>query len=321
MPTWSERQHHFNPNDRNRTELTGLIFDIQRFSVHDGPGIRTTVFLKGCPLRCLWCQNPESMSRQPEITFIATNCINCGKCLEVCPEEAIRVSTEQGRVIDRTGCTLCGECIEFCYAGALNIIGRYLTVAEVLAEVERDRDFYIKSGGGVTFSGGEPTAQPAFLEELCRQAQAQGLHTTIDTCGYVQWDTLRSILRYVDLVLYDLKHMDSTEHRRLTGVPNELILENLQRISSLGLPVYVRIPLVPGCNDSPENIEATAAFVAGLPNIQKFDILPYHRLGEPKWRQLDYSYELHGVEPPNREHVYGLADIARTYHVEVNVGG
>ncbi|MEW5961538.1 MAG: glycyl-radical enzyme activating protein [Chloroflexota bacterium] len=321
MKTWSERQHHFDPNDKYRAELLGLVFDIQRFSVHDGPGIRTTVFLKGCPLRCLWCQNPESMARQPEITFIATNCINCGKCLAVCPEEAIRVSTEHGRVIDRTACTFCGECIEFCYAGALNIIGRYVTVAEVLAEVERDRDFYIKSGGGVTFSGGEPTAQPAFLEELCRQAQARRLHTTIDTCGYVQWDIFRSILRYVDLVLYDLKHMDSTEHRRLTGVPNELILENLQRISALGLPVYVRIPLVPGCNDSAENIEATAAFVAGLSNVQKFDILPYHRLGEPKWRQLDHLYELHGVSPPNREHVYALADLVRTYEIEVNVGG
>jgi pyruvate formate lyase activating enzyme len=321
MPTWSERQHHYDPAAKQREALTGLVFDIQRFSVHDGPGIRTTVFLKGCPLRCQWCQNPESIAHRPEITYIASNCIHCEKCLTSCPETAIHPTDDNGRDIDRNHCTLCGECLEVCYAGALNIIGRYLTVPEVLAEVERDRDFYGKSGGGVTFSGGEPTAQPAFLKELCRQAKARRLHVTIDTCGYAQWATLRPILQDVDLVLFDLKHMDSAAHQRLTGVPNELILQNLIRITALGLPVYVRLPLVPGCNDSLENVRATAAFIAGLPNIQQFDILPYHRLGEPKWGQLQLPYQLHGLEPPGREHVFALADIARTYNIQVNVGG
>lgn len=318
---WSDKLQSYNPGDKARDGLTGLVFDIQRFAIHDGPGIRTLVFLKGCPLHCLWCQNPESIVREPEIVYLVNNCIDCGKCLAVCPEGAIQRSVEHKRVIDRTRCTLCGECIKVCYAGAINIIGRYLTVSEVLAEVERDRKFYERSGGGVTFSGGEPTAQSAFLEEVCRQAQERYLHTAIETCGYVRWDTFRPILRHMNLVLYDIKQMDSDEHRRLTGVPNELILENLQRIVSLGLPVRVRLPLVPGCNDSPENVRATAAFVSSLPNVQAFDILPYHRLGESKWRQLDRPYELHGVQPPSREHVYELADIARAYDIEVNVGG
>lgn len=321
MITWSERQKHYNPADQHQDELVGLVFDIQRFSVHDGPGIRTTVFLKGCPLRCVWCQNPESMLGKPEITFVASNCIDCKRCLEVCPEEAIRVPATGGRVINRTKCTFCGECIETCYAGALNIIGRYLTVAQVMAEIERDRSFYLNSGGGVTFSGGEPTAQPEFLLEICRAAQACRLHTTLDTCCYVSWKVFQPILRHVDLVLCDIKHMDSAEHRRLTGVPNGLILDNIRRIAAMGLPIYIRTPLVPGCNDSEENIAATAAFIATLPNVKRFDILPYHRLGEPKWRQLERRYDLHDVPPPNREHVFALADMARKYQVDVHVGG
>jgi pyruvate formate lyase activating enzyme len=319
--SWLDRLPPFDPQDKNSQNVIGLIFDIQRFAIHDGGGIRTLVFMKGCSLRCQWCQNPESMVREPEIVYLPNNCIDSRRCLTICPEEAIRESTEHKREIDRSRCNLCNECVQACYAGALNIVGRYLTVPQLLAEVERDRKFYNHSGGGVTFSGGEPTAQPVFLEEACRQAQKRYLHTAIETCGYVRWETFRSILRYVDLVLYDIKHMDSNEHRRLTGVPNELILSNLERIGEMGKQVHVRLPLVPGCNDSAENLRATAEFVARLPNVQKLEILPYHRLGEPKWRQLDRPYQLHGVIPPSREHVYELADIARTYGLEVSIGG
>jgi pyruvate formate lyase activating enzyme len=190
-----------------------------------------------------------------------------------------------------------------------------------MVEVARDRRFYEKSGGGVTFSGGEPTAQAQFLLALCRAAQAHRFHTTIDSCCYVRWQTFQPILRYVDLVLCDIKHMDSGTHRRLTGVPNELILENIRRISEMGVAIYIRVPLIPECNDSEVNIRATASFVASLPNVRQFDILPYHRLGEPKWRQLDRPYPLHGLQPPDRDHVFSLADIAREYELEVHVGG
>jgi pyruvate formate lyase activating enzyme len=319
--TWANLLQNYDLNSKSRDETTGLIFDIQRFAIHDGPGIRTLVFLKGCPLHCLWCQNAESIAREPEIVFIDNNCIDCGKCLTTCPEGAVHKSDDHQRTIDRGRCNLCGECLKLCYPNAINIMGRYLTVSEVLAEVERDCNFYQHSGGGVTFSGGEPTAQPVFLEEACRQAKARNLHTAIETTGHVRWDTFQSILQHVDLVLYDIKHMDSDQHRRLTGVPNGLILENLKRISSLGVPVCVRMPLLPGLNDSLENVRATAAFVVGLPNLQSFNILPYHRLGEPKWRQLDRPYELHGLVPSTREHVYDLADVVREYDIEVTVGG
>lgn len=320
MITWTERQHQFNPDDKDQDEVTGLIFDVQRFSVHDGPGIRTTVFLKGCPLRCLWCQNPESISRRPEIVYIASRCIECDKCQERCPHNAVR-AVDGSKEIIRDTCTMCGACLDVCYAGALNIFGRWLTVSELLEIVELDREFYVRSGGGVTFSGGEPTAQPVFLREVCRQAQQRRLHTTIDTSGYVRWDTFRSILPYVDLVLYDIKHIDSEKHRTLTSVPNELILDNFRRLAAIGKPVHVRLPLIPGHNDSEENVRATAAFVATLPNVLSLDILPYHRLGEPKWTQLGRPYQLHELTPPTREHVSHLAGIARECGVTVNIGG
>ncbi len=319
--TWTTRQHHFDPADRARERVMGLIFDIQRFAIHDGPGIRTLVFMKGCPLRCPWCQNPESMAGEPEISYFASNCIACNACSERCAQGAIAVAGDGARAIDRARCNLCGKCLDTCYAGAINIVGRYLTVAEVLAEAQRDRRFYDNSGGGVTFSGGEPTAQPVFLEAALAAAHAADLRTAIETCGYVRWDTLARILRHTDLALYDIKHMDPVAHRRLTGVPNDLILANLRRIDALGVPVRVRLPLVPGYNDALANVHATAAFVAGLRHAQALDILPYHRLGEPKWRQLGRAYELSGLPPAAREHVMPLVDAARAYNVEVTVGG
>jgi pyruvate formate lyase activating enzyme len=311
----------FDPKAKYRDDLTGLVFDMQRFAIHDGPGIRTLIFLKGCPLHCHWCQNPESIGRQPEIMLVHGNCINCGKCLDVCPEGAIAKVNEGETIIDRELCTLCGECAKFCYANSINISGRYLTVAEVLAEVERDRKFYERTGGGMTLSGGEPCVQSAFVAELARQAQARKLHTAIETCGHTRWEVLAGILQFMDLVLYDIKHMNSEAHRRLTGVSNELILENAQRVASLAIPMRVRMPLMPGMNDSIENVQATAAFTASLPNIEAFDILPYHRMGEPKWGQLGQPYKLHGVAPHSRERVYELFDIACQYGVEVTVGG
>ncbi len=250
--SWSNRFQLYDPGARASPEGTGLVFDMQRFSIHDGPGIRTLVFFKGCPLRCSWCQNPESMRGDPEIMVIPGNCIACGKCVEVCPEDLLQVSADGVQLVDRERCSLpgCGLCQQYCYANAINISGRYLTVAEVMAEVERDREFYERTGGGVTFSGGEPAWQPDFLESLVGEAKARNLHTAIETCGHVPWDTLERVLRHVDLVLYDLKHMDAETHRRETGVSNDRLLENLKRIDAAGLPIRLRVPLVPGYNDS-----------------------------------------------------------------------
>jgi len=322
--SWAHEYLLYNPDAGKRREQTGLVSDFQRFSIHDGPGIRTIVFLKGCPLRCAWCANPETVDPRPEIMLIPHNCIGCGRCYEVCPTNCFSES-EEGRIssIDRDRCLLpeCGTCQHVCYANAINISGRYLTVAEIMDVVMQDREFYDRTGGGVTFSGGEPFAQPGFLLELARTAKTLKLHTAVETCGHVNWNMLSTVLGYLDYVLYDLKHMDPDRHLQGTGVGNQVILENLKRIAATGKPIRVRLPLIPGFNDSEKNIRATADFIAGFSNLEALDILPYHRMGEPKWGQLHQEYRLHGVTPPDKDRVYELADIARTYGIEVTVGG
>jgi pyruvate formate lyase activating enzyme len=319
----SSRFQLYDPVLRHSGEVTGLVSDFQRFSIHDGPGIRTIVFLKGCPLHCAWCQNPETLSHLPEIMFVPNNCIGCGKCLAGCPNDCISHAGGRVRAIDRDACALpeCGKCQNVCYANAINICGRYLTVTEVMDEVERDTEFYFRTGGGVTFSGGEPFAQPRFFGKLAREAKKRKLHTAVETCGYWKWEAMRPILGLMDIVLYDVKHMDPDRHRLGTGVANDVILANLKRVDSLGIPLRVRIPLVPGFNDSTANIRATATFVSGLANLQALDILPYHRMGEPKWGQLGQSYGMHGVAPHTREQVYECAEIAQEYDIVVTVGG
>ncbi len=318
---WKERQHKFSLDDKNKADLTGLVFDIQRFAVHDGGGIRTLVFLKGCPLSCKWCQNPESMSIRPEIMRIPHHCISCVKCASLCPEQAIEYR-EDGVFIDRDKCNLCGECVEKCYAGSMTIVGRYLTVDELMEEVERDRPFYNTSQGGVTFSGGEPTMQSAFLIEALQDAQERGLHTAIESCCMCAPATFREVLKHTDLVLTDIKHMNSGKHEELTGMPNKQILENISMAARMRKKLRIRIPLIPGCNDSAENIKATAKFVESLgDSVEGLDILPYHRLGEPKWEQLDREYLLSGVKPPEREHVLALKELVVPHCANVSVGG
>jgi pyruvate formate lyase activating enzyme len=320
---WRSKLLNFSNLNNSGEELKGLIFDVQKFAIHDGGGIRTLVFLKGCPLKCAWCANPESIDAQQEITYIPNNCIHCGKCLEVCPRGAINLSmaASPSPSINRDRCSLCGECFKHCYAGALNIIGRYLSVAEVIAMVERDRRFYDQSNGGVTFSGGEPTAQPFFLKEVLKEAKKIGIHTAIETSGFVKWESFVSILKYVDLVLIDIKHMDSISHAKITGVPNELILNNIKKLSNLAMPVRIRLPLIPGHNDAMENMRRTAEFVKNLSNVQSIDILPYHRLGEMKWAQLGHCYNLENAAPPLPEHVQERAEIFRKLGLQVNIGG
>lgn len=321
--SWSHEYLLYNPDAGKRREQTGLVSDFQRFSIHDGPGIRTIVFLKGCPLHCAWCANPETVCPRPEIMLIPHNCIGCGRCYGVCPTNCFSESDGRVSSVDRDKCLLpeCGRCQHVCYANAINISGRYLTVAEIMDVVMKDSEFYERTGGGVTFSGGEPFAQPGFLLELARTAKTLKLHTAVETCGHVSWNMLNSVMGYLDYVLYDLKHMDPDRHLQGTGVNNQLILENLKRIAASGKTIRVRLPLIPDFNDSEENIRATAAFIAGFSSLEALDILPYHRMGESKWGQLHQEYQLHGVTPPDKDRVCQLADIARTYGIEVTVGG
>ncbi len=298
----------------------GLVFNIQKFSLHDGAGIRTLVFLKGCPLRCAWCSNPEGQFCAPQLAYDERKCIGREACEEACqrtcPVDAI-AARDDGKVeiaLDR--CNACGECVLVCPPRALERLGDSLTVEEVLAVVEQDGAFYARSGGGLTLSGGEPLAQPAFAARLLEAARARGIDTAVETSGHAHWDDLEAVCRHVNQVFYDVKSMDSERHREGTGVGNERILANLRRLSEAfpELPVVVRTPVIPGFNDSPAEIRAIAAFVGGLPRPVGYELLPYHRFGEAKYRGLGRDYPLRELEPPSPERMAALSRIADEAH-------
>lgn len=299
---------------------TGIVFDIKHFSLHDGPGIRTTVFFKGCPLNCGWCHNPEGIDRGKEMVFRTNRCIHCGACVTVCPEGAVH---EEGDVVvtDRERCSLCGACVDACFAEAREIVGREVAVAEVMAQVERDVPFFDESGGGVTVSGGEPLLQPAFLLALLQACHRKQIHTAVDTCGYAAWETLEGIRRHVDLFLYDVKLMDDARHRRHTGVSNDSILNNLEALSRRGHRVFLRFPIVPGINDDEANIRLLGAFAGALPHLERVDLLPYHHIAVGKYDRLDKSYACNGIQSPRPESVARIAETLRTYGLQVRIGG
>jgi pyruvate formate lyase activating enzyme len=302
-------------------DVTGVVFNIQRYSIHDGPGIRTTAFLKACPLRCLWCQNPESQIKRPEIFFVSENCKGCGACAEVCPQGAIQVIEGLART-DREVCIGCGECTGACPNEARNLMGSIASAQEVFEELAADEIFYQRSGGGVTLSGGEPLAQPRFATEVLRLCKESSIHTALDTCGHASWETVRQVLEYVDLVLYDLKHMDPEQHERYTGVTNEVILENAKRIHQLGIPMLARVPVIPGYNDAAENMMATALFIATeLGESTGVHLLPYHRLGETKHVRMEQPDRPLATEPPRDEQMEEVREAIESFGLEVHLGG
>ena len=292
--------------------VRGRVFDVQRFSVHDGPGIRTTVFLKGCPARCLWCHNPESQSSAPEVLVVETRCVSCGTCRTVCPHGA----PPPGSGL----CTACGACVEACPAGARRLAGHETTVGAVIEEVLRDRVFYEESGGGVTFSGGEPLAQPEFLEALLEACRAAGIRTAVDTCGFAPRECLLALAPLVDLFLFDVKLVDDARHRDLTGLAAAPILENLRALAAVHGNVWIRIPVVPGHTDAESDIAATASLVAGLPGVRQVSLLPYHRTGAAKSRRLGREYPLDALAPPSPERLAQLATLFHRHGLAVRIG-
>jgi pyruvate formate lyase activating enzyme len=295
------------------------IFNIQKFSVHDGPGIRTTVFFKGCPLKCLWCHNPESQNPKKEILYDINKCVLCGKCVEVCPQNAVRI--ENNVVLtDKNKCNHCGECVIYCIPGARQVAGKEYTVDEVLKEVIKDKVFYEHSNGGVTVSGGEPLIQIDFVEELLKKLKENNIHTAVDTCGAVNFENLQRVAPYTDVFLYDLKIMDDEKHKEFVGSFNKLILENLKRLSQIHNNINLRMIIVEGVNAEEKHIEETLKFIKDL-GIKKINLLPYHDIAKHKYKKLNMFYEDHKMKKPTEEKMQAFKEMFESNNYNVKIGG
>jgi len=299
--------------------MEATIVNVQKYSVHDGPGIRTTIFFKGCPLKCWWCHNPESLNPSEEIVQCSEKCTGCGRCVSKCSEDAIHIKNGDP-FVELEKCKLCGKCAEFCISEAREHIGKVVSVGDIMDKIKKDIIFYEESGGGVTFSGGEPLMHSEFLNETLKRCKVLGINTTVDTCGYAAWERFEKIQDKVDLFLYDLKIFNDEKHIKYTGVSNAVILENLKKLSDLGKDIYIRMPIIRGINDDDEHIDGSVDFISKL-NIKQVNILPYHRFGMDKYQKLSMSYKLSGDEKPLDKTIDKIVKKFRNRNIKVKVGG
>ena len=292
----------------------GVIFNIQRFSLHDGPGIRTTVFLKGCPLDCVWCHNPESKGTRPQLSFTAQRCVSCGGCVGACPN-GVHVVGQGGRLVQWEVCKSCGDCASACPTEALEVVGRDVSADEILKQVAKDIPFYNISGGGITVSGGEPMMQPGFTLEILERAKERDIHTALETCGYFEWESFRAVLPLLDLVLFDLKEMSSRIHGQVTGKNNTLILGNLGRTVCERVPILIRVPVIPGHTDSEENFHEMGRFLSGFHHCPDVELLPYNVLAGSKHSRFGYRYELREIPELHPATLQDLVEILASYGI------
>ena len=297
-----------------------LVLNISRMTIHNGPGIRTLILFKGCPLHCCWCSTPESQKSEPEIAVYPAKCIQCGECVPVCPLNAVHLV--DGKLsLDRSVCNACGKCAEVCNAKAIEVLGHRMTVAQLITEVKKDEIIFKHSRGGVTISGGEPLFDADFALNLLRAFKKEGISTGVDTCGQIPWSDLEPMLPYVDFFLWDIKHMDPEKHKTLTGVSNKLILSNAVAVSEKKVPIYIRIPIIPSCNDSEENIRATCEFAKKLSSVVEVDIMPLHHLGKARYESLNLPYPIGNLALIPDDVMQGIKRLIESYGLKCVIEG